>query len=329
MSAGRIALALAAAGAAVLGPPGRAAGPEPGGAARADAAQPRSVLARVERTEVRLGAPFVYEIEVVHPAGERVAIAPELDAPPFRGAAGTCRREPAGADVRTTCGIRLALFDLGPHDVPVVRLAVRTPGGEETLPVEGPRVTGVGNVDPAIPPGGLALRPPAPPVPLLVPTWAPALWALGAAAAVALALLVRRAWRARARAAGASTPEPPDDRLARRLDALAARGLSPREHYFELSAIVRAWVSAVTGLPAPELTTSELAGLLEARRDPRVNGPALVAFLETADLVKFAGDEASPERCAAAIAWARRLPAAAAARTAPDPEASAGDGGRP
>jgi hypothetical protein len=293
----------------------------------------RSVQARVERTDVRLGAPFAYEVEVVHPPDETVSLAATLDAPPFRGAGGTCRREPlpdaAGGDrVRTTCALELALFDLGRHDVPLLRLLVRTPAGEATLPVEGPRVTGVGMADPATPPEALALRPLAAPVPLLVPTWAPVAWAIGAAAALAVALLARRLWRARARAvAEPPPPEPPEERLARRLDALAARRPPPREHYFELSAIVREWVAGVTGLRAAELTTAELEDRLAAEGDPRVNGPAIVAFLRDADLVKFALGRASPERCAAAVAWARRLPATAAARAAADRAAIAAAGG--
>ena len=114
-----------------------------------------------------------------------------------------------------------------------------------------------------------------------------------------------------------------------RLDALASARLGPREHYFELSAIVREWLRGVTGLPAPELTTAELADRLAAEGDPRVNAPAVVAFLDAADLVKFAGDDASPERCAAAVAWARRLPATAAARAAADRAAIAAAEGRP
>lgn len=323
----RAALAGAAAAALSLAP-ARASGPADGSGGP-PLARPRSVLARVERAAVRLGAPFAYEIEVVHPADEAVDLGPPPAAPPFRAGAGACRREPVAAaapegDVRTTCTVRLALFDLGPHELPALRLLVRTPRGEEALAVEGPRVTGVGLADPAAPAETLALRPLAPPVPLLVPTWAPALRALAAAAALALALLAGRILRARARArARPPPPEPPDARLARRLDALGARGAPPREHYFELSAIVREWVGAVTGLPALELTTAELAGRLAAAVEPRVNGHALVAFLETADLVKFADDDASPERCAASLAWARRLPATAA-RAADRTAAAAG-----
>ena len=100
--------ALAAWTALLAAPALRAAG------APVDADAPRrTVLARVERTEVRLGAPFAYEIEVVHPEAEAVTAAPDLDAPPFRGAGGACRREGlAGGGVRTTCAMRLSLFDL-------------------------------------------------------------------------------------------------------------------------------------------------------------------------------------------------------------------------
>lgn len=304
--------------------PARAAAPAP------EAGPPRAVLARVERAEARLGVPFAYEIEVVHPAREALAIAPTLDAPPFRGEGGACRGEPAGPGtdrIRTTCRLRLALYDLGPHDLPPVRLAVRTADGEASLEVEGPRVAGVGLTDPAAPPSALALRPLAPPVALLVPTWAPAGWALGIAAAAAAVLLARRAARRRARrAAEPPAPEPPEVRLARRLDALAARRPPAREHFFELSGAVREWVGAVTGLPAPELTTAELADRLAAGADPRVNAPALLAFLGDADLVKFARGDASAERCAQALAWARRLPATAAARAAEERAERAAEG---
>jgi hypothetical protein len=293
----------------------------------------------VERTEVRLGEPFAYEIEVRHPADESLALAPTLDAPPFRGAGGGCRREEAGDGARTTCAIRLVLLDLGPHDLPALSLSVRTAGGEVPLSVAGPRVTGVGVIDPAAPAESLALRPLAPPVPLLVPTLRPLWWALGAAGVALLLLLGRRRWRARVRGAvEPEPPEPPDERLARRLDALEeralpARGLA-REFFYELSAIVREWVGVVVGVNAVELTTAELADRLEAAGDPRVDGAEVVSFCEAADLVKFAGGEATPAACAAALAWTRGLPAAAAARSAaarasPARAAEAEAGGRP
>jgi hypothetical protein len=282
------------------------------GAGGADPGGP-SVAARVERTEVRLGEPFGYAIEIRHPPEERYALPPEVDLPPFHGRGGECRRLAEGAEARTTCALRLVLFDLGPHDIPAVTLRVETAAGATTLSVPGPRVTGVGLADPAAPPEALRLRDPAPPVPLLVPTLRPLWWALGALGAVVAALLVRRALGARARAAvEPPAPVPPEARLAARLDALAAGGLPERgrarEFFFELSAAAREYLGAVTGVPALDLTTSELLERLAASGDPRLDLGALRRFSEEADLVKFAGAGAPPVECAAAMQYARGLP---------------------
>lgn len=297
-----IALALALAGARAPPPP----------AAAAPGASPLSVLVRAERTEVRLGEPFAYEIDVRHRPEESYALAGDLDAPPFRGTARGCRRTEKDGEALTTCTLSLALFALGPHDVPELRLEAATPAGAAVLPVPGPPVTGVGIIDPAASPGALELRPPAPPVPLLVPSLRLLGWAAGALAAIALAILAVRALRARSRAAVApAPPEPPAARLARRLDALEAKGLPGRglgrEHVFELSEIVREWVGAVTGVNALDLTTDELLERLGRVPDPRVDLAALRRFGEETDLVKYARAPAGPAECAAATAAARGL----------------------
>jgi hypothetical protein len=282
-------------------------------------ARPLSLLARAERSEVRLGEPFGYEIEVRHAPPERYAIPAALDAPPFRGAGGACRREAQGDEVRTTCAIRLALFALGPHDVPALALSMETAEGTETVAIPGPRVTGVGVIEPGAPAEGLALRPLAPPVPLVVSSLRVLAWAAGAAALLLAALLARRALRARAREEPlAVPPEAPGARLARRLDALEAEGLPARgrggEHVAAVSAMVREWLGAVTGVNALDLTTTELCERLARADDPRVDLAALRRFCEEADLVKYARAPAGPAECAAATAWARGLAARPAGR---------------
>jgi len=273
---------------------------------------PSSLVVSAERTEARLGEPFAYQIDVRHGPGESYALPGDMDSPPFRGVSRGCRRAEDGAEVRTTCTLSLAIFELGPHDVPEVRLAVRTPEGEATLAVPGPRITGIGIIDPAAPPETLALRDLAPPVPLLVPSFRLLAWAAGALAAVLAALLLRRARRSRARAALAPPPpEAPAARLQRRLDVLEAKGLpargAGREHVFELSEIVREWVGAVSGVSALDLTTAELVERLGRAAPPAVDVEALRRFCEEADLVKYARAPADPAECAAATAFARRL----------------------
>lgn len=279
-------------------------------AAASPGAPPRAAIARVERTEVRLGEPFGYEVEVRHPPEERVAMAPELDAPPFRGAGGACRRTEERGEVRTLCSLRLALLALGPHDVPEVRLAITTADGERALAVPGPRVTGVGVIDPAAS-EDLALRDPAPPVPLRVRSLRLLGWALGALALLAAALLALRRWRrhaARAAAAPRAPHEPPGARLARRLDALDARGLpAGPEAVAALSAAVREWVGAVAGVNAPDLTTAELVQRLGWAAVPGLDVAALGTFCAEADLVKFARAPAEAARWAEWGRWARGL----------------------
>jgi hypothetical protein len=296
--------ALAAALASVLA----AADPAPAGP---PAPRPASVHARAERDEVRLGEPFAYEIQVRHPASEEYALPEAPDLGPFRASGGVCRREPRGDEAVTTCSLTLALLDLGAHEVPEIRLRVRTPAGDATIAVPGPRVEAPGDIDPAVATGDLPLRDLAPPVPLLVPSWRPVLWAAALAAAALLALAARLAWRRLRARAAAGPADSPHERLAGRLDRLEADALfrrgRAREHWFRLSAIVRETLAAGTGLDAPDLTTAEIATRLGRRPDPRLDGAALRAHLEEADLVKFARDPSSEERCLAGIAFARDL----------------------
>lgn len=274
-------------------------------------AAPR-VDARTSRTEVRLGEPFEYRIELRHGADEAYALpeAPELA--PFHAEGGRCARTVEAGGARTVCTLRLALFSLGPHEVPALTLAATTPAGPAAVEVTGPRVTGVGVIDPEAPAGSLRLRDIAPAVPLLVRTWRYVALAAGALAALALGLLAWRAWRRRPGAAGeAPAPAPPDVRLERRLAALDAERLPERgrapEHVARLSELVREYVGALAGLNALDLTTGELVVALEAAGDPRLDVPALSALLDRADLVKFARAGATPADCAAGGAYARAL----------------------
>ena len=273
-----------------------------------------AVSARAEKGRVRLGEPFDYEIAVRHPPAERWDLPAELHLGPFRASGGACRREErrGEAEAVTTCTLTLALLDLGPHDVPSIRLRGATPSGESVLEVAGPRIEAEGMIDPALPSTALELRDIAPPVPLLVETWRPLGWAAALLGAAAAALAAWRALRRRAReAARPAAPPPLHERLARRLDALEAEGLArrgaAREHWFRLSEIVREILAAATGLDAPDLTTEEILTALGRRPDPRIDLSGLRAFSEEADLAKFARAPSSEARCAAGLSWARRL----------------------
>jgi len=290
--------------------------PTPTAAPALSPAAPRAVHTRLEgAAQPRLGEPFDYEIEIRHATAERYLPPAKAELAPFDAEPLGCKSVtvPGGAgDSLTTCGWRLRVFELGPHDVPALTFEAATPDGPRALVVPGPRVEAAGLIDPAAPPDQLQLRPPAPPVPLLVRSWRLVWWAAGLLAAALAAFLLVRWWRRRARAA-AEPPAPllPHEAFARRLAALEADRLPEqgraREFFFRLSEAVRAYVGALTGVNALDLTTGELLDALAAAGDPRLDLGRLRDFCEDADLVKFARFPAGGYECEAGLRFAREL----------------------
>ena len=105
----------------------------------------------------------------------------------------------------------------------------------------------------------------------------------------------------------------PIERAWVELDRLLKKGLPGRgrykDFYVELTMVVRRYVQRKYGIKAPHLTTEEF--LREVAVDAsRVSGltsnvDSLRRFLESADMVKFAGVEATPEMADAATDSAR------------------------
>jgi len=140
-----------------------------------------------------------------------------------------------------------------------------------------------------------------------------ALWALAGAALVALvawgALALRRARKVRRMS--------PKERALRELDRLLARDLPAKgrfkDFYVELTLVVRRYVERRHGIRAPRRTTEEF--LAEARRSSAFDAATVArlgAFLEAADLVKFAGARADEAGSRAAADRARDYLAAEA-----------------
>ena len=89
----------------------------------------------------------------------------------------------------------------------------------------------------------------------------------------------------------------PIERAWVELDRLLKKGLPGRgrykDFYVELTMVVRRYVQRKYGIKAPHLTTEEF--LKEFREEGRGKREELRKFLESADMVKFAGVEATPE----------------------------------
>ena len=84
-----------------------------------------------------------------------------------------------------------------------------------------------------------------------------------------------------------------------------------KDYYVELTMVVRRYVQRKYGIKAPHLTTEEF--LSEFKSD------ALKAFLENADMIKFAGVEATEEMASEAAASAKAYLQGDAASTKVDP----------
>jgi len=149
------------------------------------------------------------------------------------------------------------------------------------------------------------------PEPIYIPPTARAvaLWifaALGGLAALAAALFGLTRISRRVREFRMS----PVDRAMAELQRLLGRNLPARglykEFYIELTMVVRRYIERTRGIRAPEQTTQEF--LAAAAGHPSFTPEVLAqlkVFLESADLVKFAGQEATPAMADAATASAR------------------------
>ena len=102
----------------------------------------------------------------------------------------------------------------------------------------------------------------------------------------------------------------PIERAWVELDRLLKKGLPGRgrykDFYVELTMVVRRYVQRKYGIKAPHLTTEEFfAELAKSNNQSSEQSNSLRQFLESADLVKFAGVEATPDMADSATDSAR------------------------
>lgn len=136
------------------------------------------------------------------------------------------------------------------------------------------------------------LRPAAPPVELAEESNALMFFVIGVVVIFSLLLLVQLFRRRRL--SSTATPVVPPEILARQeLDALISSGISRtdvKEFFAQLTGIVRRYIERSTGVRAPEQTTEEfLHQVRDQKVFPEEINASLGVFLESADLVKFAG----------------------------------------
>ncbi|MDG1896098.1 MAG: hypothetical protein P8J37_14440 [Fuerstiella sp.] len=199
-------------------------------------------------------------------------------------------------------------------------------GNEHTVQTEALTLN-IATIVPSEAPSLNDLRPPAPPVELpesaLKTAW---LWSVGG-----IILLVGGYLMVRRRRRGSATDEPrvsPQELANRELRELISRKLSEtnvKAFFVELTGIVRRYIERSTGVRAPEQTTEEFLREVSANSlFPQDTNTRLAAFLESADLVKFAGYHPDPEAIKQSTHRAKRfIELKAGAETLHDDESEA------
>jgi len=305
------------------------------------------LFATLDTTSTTVGAPLTLMLELEPSTGWQVEPPTKaLDLGPFRIRSVERLPRPDGAAWR----LRIVAVEAGDVEVSALRLPARGPQGEsgecvtEPIPVHvesnlpaPPPAT----QDPGAPPGPEAEEPePADLKPALVPPrdWRPLIIAATVAALVAALgfWLLRRLRRRRP----GEAPPPPAKRVPLRpawetaleeLDRIAGadhvgHGAVARQ-YVEVTGCLRRYLEERYGVPALELTTTELnEALRRTPLRPELAARAL-ALLREADLVKFAKAEPAPADARSTEPRAREIVTAtvpaAAGPAGPDGEEAA------
>ena len=206
-----------------------------------------------------------------------------------------------GAGHQWSREVLLRGFDIGAIPLPQAALLATAAGRTDTLQfphdtlfVDSLTQSATGNIRPDRGP----IMPPLRPVDYVVV-------AMGVLLLLGLIAFLIRLWlksRRKKEASGTpAPPDPPETILARALDVLEREvARLPRDVFYErLAQALRAYAAAVTGVPAIDLTTTELDRELKGRAEVSAEGrEALMAALRRADLAKFARfeDEESEAR---------------------------------
>ena len=137
-------------------------------------------------------------------------------------------------------------------------------------------------------------------------------WFVASVAIAVLAILVVLSLRRRKRRTVEPPRQTPEEIARAALERLLAENLPARglvkEFYLRLTGIVRQYVEDTTGIRAPEQTTEEFLRDMRSREAfPPERSVRLADFLESADLIKYAGQQPGDGQIDEAIARAHEF----------------------
>jgi hypothetical protein len=249
----------------------------------------------VSPDSVKVGDPFHVVVGIRAPKGATIAfpraldttgVIQSLDPVAVRTSNDTSAVEQFG-------DYRVAAWDVDSQVVRLDDVLVQLNGAERRIPVSGTKVFIV-----SVLPKDSAQRVPKPPRPLFVtsvfPWW---LWALIAAALIAIGLLAWWWWRRRRRPKVEAEVDAYERAVAEftRIDALGLVDAGERGRYVALMIeVLRDYLASRYSQASLSLTSTELSR--SVRELPHVPGDRLTRLLTEADLIKFARRPVSGER---------------------------------
>ena len=247
----------------------------------------------IPEQNLTVGDPFPLTISAIHPEGHNV-IFPKL--PVEWGSFEVMSQQPVATSVNddgtltTSQVVEVALFAPGEHTTPPLNVTVQLPNSaivEQSVRPINISILSVLQTDDA------ELRDIKPPADLSVPPLWP--WAVGGASAIGvLALAAFLLWQRRTAAALAAAPfdpRSPFEIAMDQLDAIEELDLPAsgdfKQHYTLVAGTIRGYLYREFGLPAQDLTTSEIAIQVRNSRVASEEHNSVTRILQDCDLIKF------------------------------------------
>lgn len=273
---------------------------------------PSRIEASVTPEQVTLGQPFEYRLVLEHAQDFRFELRPPQKTGVFEILETQRERQDQPGKSTTTFQIKMAVFDLGKHDVPALTLEVWQAGQrfEWAAPIRSVECVATLAEDAAQ--QGEALADIRPPEELPVRSLRLFLIVLGGILAIVCLGWLFRFWKKRRRKPAQSLPALSlKEKVLKKLDALSAKKLPEqkqiREFHFLLSEILRSYLGERFAFDAMECTSAELMETLKKRQVLTLHQEQMQQFVLQADLARYAKSPVSVEDCHRAFAFVYQL----------------------
>jgi hypothetical protein len=282
------------------------------GQADAGEVAPWDVKGRVLPVETHIGEAFTYELVLTHAKDQRFELVPPKELEQFEVLEQSRQRQDGPTGSVTTYRLKMSAFELGSLTLPQLVFELTSPEVSQTVAVPGMKVEVLPTLPQDAEEQGAGLFDYRAPIEVPIRSWRLVWILLGVLAAGLLGwALVKWLRRPRVETVVVKPLAPLDVRTRQALDTLKSENLPAKGHvkdfYFRLSEILRGYLGVRYGFEALECNSSELFTSLRKLKAHGLPDDKLMRFVSESDMVKYAKAEATPESCAASLAFGYEL----------------------